>query len=140
MHSKQNLQWYHILIILLANSITTQLQKPWIFYYIPTYYNSVLFRSLHYYRLGLIILTRNQDVVVVIVFLTSTTVVLNHFAEGSQIHAYDFVTEPHKEFYHKSTNTISFIARTKSVAQNIKGVTERHCLSKGILSLQRIRH
>jgi len=33
-----------------------------------------------------------------------------------------------------------FIALTKSVAQNIRGVTERHCLSKGILSQQRIRH
>jgi len=28
------------------------------------------------------------------VFLTSTTAVLNHFAEGSQIQAYDFAREP----------------------------------------------
>jgi len=53
-----NLQWYHILITLPANSMTTQLQKLWIFYYIPTHYNSVLFRLLHYYRPSLIILTR----------------------------------------------------------------------------------
>jgi len=33
--------------------------------------------------------------VVVNVFLTSITVVLNHFAEGSQIQAYDCVSEPH---------------------------------------------
>jgi len=35
--------------------------------------------------------------VVVNVFLTSTTVVLNHFAEGSHIQTYDFVREPHKK-------------------------------------------
>jgi len=56
-----------------------------------THYSSVLFRSLHYYRPGLIILTRKQDIVVVKVFLTSTTVVLNHFAEGSKIQTNDFV-------------------------------------------------
>jgi len=33
-----------------------------------------------------------------------------------------------------------FISPTKSVAQNITGITERHCLSKGILSQQRIGH
>jgi len=48
-----------VLIILPANSMTTQLQKLWIFYYMPTHYSSVLFRSLHYYTLGLIIRTRN---------------------------------------------------------------------------------
>jgi len=46
------------LIILRANSMVTQLQKLWIFYYISTHYSSVLFRSLHSYRPGLIILTR----------------------------------------------------------------------------------
>jgi len=35
--------------------------------------------------------------VVVNIFLTSTTVVLNHFAEGSQIQTYDFVRNPHKQ-------------------------------------------
>jgi len=45
-----------------------------------------------------------------------------------------------KSFYHKSTDTFCFIALTKSVTQNIRGVTERHCLSKGILSQQRYRH
>jgi len=42
--------------------------------------------------------------------------------------------------YHKSIDMFCFIAVTKSVAQNIRGVTERHCLSKGILSQQRISH
>jgi len=31
-----NLQWYHIFIILPANSTIAHLQKLWIFYYIPT--------------------------------------------------------------------------------------------------------
>jgi len=56
MHFTLHLQWYHILIILPANSIT-QLQNLWILYYIPTHYRSVLFRLLQYYRPGLIILT-----------------------------------------------------------------------------------
>jgi len=56
--SRSNLQWYHISIILPTNSTTTQLQKLWIFYYVPTHHISVPFRSLHYYRPGLIILTR----------------------------------------------------------------------------------
>jgi len=34
---------------------------------------------------------------VVIVFLASTTVVLNQFAEGSHIQTYDFVREPYKK-------------------------------------------
>jgi len=53
-----NVPWYPILIIFPANSMTTQLQKLWMFYYIPVHYSSVLFRSLHYYRPSLIILTR----------------------------------------------------------------------------------
>jgi len=52
--SRLNLQWYHILIILAANSVITQLQKQWIFCFIATHHSSVLFRS----RPGLIILTR----------------------------------------------------------------------------------
>jgi len=35
---------------------------------------------------------------------------------------------------------VLFYCRPKSVTQNIRCVTERHCLSKGILSQQRIRH
>jgi len=31
----------------------------------------------------------------VTVFLTSATVVLNHFTQGSQIQTYNFVKEPH---------------------------------------------
>jgi len=50
------LQWYYICdIILFASSMIIQLQKLWIFYYIPSHYNSFLFRSLHYCRPGLII-------------------------------------------------------------------------------------
>ena len=49
-----NLQWCHILILLPADSKITQLQKLWI---VPTHYTVVLFRSQHYYRPGLIILT-----------------------------------------------------------------------------------
>jgi len=52
------------------------------------------FRSLHYYIPTLIILTEKLNVVVVNVF-TSTTVVFNHFAAGSQIQTYNFVREPH---------------------------------------------
>jgi len=48
----------HLNHILSGNSITTQLLKLWIFYYITTHYSSVVLRSLHYYRPGLIILTR----------------------------------------------------------------------------------
>jgi len=51
--SRLNLQWYHILIILPADSMTTQLQKLWIFHYATTHNNSVLFRSRHYSRPGL---------------------------------------------------------------------------------------
>jgi len=47
---------------------------------------------------------------------------------------------PTNKFYHKSIDMFCFIALTKSVAQIIRGVTERHSLSKGILSQQRIRH
>jgi len=78
--------------------------------------------------------------VVVYVFLTSTKVVLNHFPEGIQIQTCNFVREPHKKICNKSIDTFCFIALTKFVTQNIRGVTERHCLSKGILSQQRIRH
>jgi len=33
-----------------------------------------------------------------------------------------------------------FIALMKSITQNVRGVTERHCLSKRILSQQKIGH
>jgi len=48
--------------------------------------------------------------------------------------------ETHKKFYHKTIDTFCFIALTKSVTQNLRGVTERRCPSKGILSQQRFRH
>jgi len=63
-------------------------------------------------------------------------VVLNHFPEGSQIQAYDFVREPHKKF---TTSELTRFALTKSVTQNIRGVIEGHCLLKGILPQPRIR-
>jgi len=78
--------------------------------------------------------------VVVDVFLTSATVILNHFPEGSQIQNYDFGRQQHKKFCDKSINTLYCIALAKSVTQNIRGVTEGNCLSKGILSQQRIKH
>ena len=89
----------------------TQLQKLWIFYYIPTHYSSVLFRSLHHYRPGLTNLTRKYDVVVVNVFLTSTTVVLNHFAEGSQIQTYEFLESRTKKIYHKTIHTFCLVVK-----------------------------
>jgi len=133
-HFKPNLQWYRILIILPANNMTAQLQNLWMFCYVSSHYSSVLLRTLHYYRPGLIILTRKYDVVVVNVFLTSTTVDLNHFAEGSQIQIYDFVWGLHKKIYLKLNDTFYFIELTKSFTQNIRCITERHCLSKEILS------
>ena len=45
-----------------------------------------------------------------------------------------------KKIFHNSIDTFCFIALTKPVTQNVRGVTERHCLTKGILSQQRIRH
>jgi len=39
--------------------MTTQLQKLWIFDYIPTH-SSVLFRLLHYYMPGLVILSKQK--------------------------------------------------------------------------------
>jgi len=42
--------------------------------------------------------------------------------------------EPHKKFYHKTIDAFCFIALTKSVTPNFRGVTERHCPSKGTLS------
>jgi len=52
---------------------------------------------------------------------------------------FDSVRKPHKKFT-TSQLTFCFIALRESVTQNSRGVTERHCLSKGILSQQRIRH
>jgi len=49
------------------------------------------------------------------VFLTSTTVVFNHFAEGSKIQTYEFVWGPYKTIYHESIHTFCFIALRKSV-------------------------
>jgi len=64
-------------------------------YDMPTHYSSVLIISLHCYRFGLIILTKTKEVVAVNVFLTSVTVVRNHFAEGSEIQIYGFVRQSH---------------------------------------------
>ena len=59
--------------------------------------------------------------------------VLNHFAEGSKIQTYEFLLSRTKKFY-KTSDTFCFIVVTMSVTPNFKGVPERHCLSKGILS------
>jgi len=56
-------------------------------------------------------------------------VVLNHFTEGNQIQTCSFVRGLHKKFYDLSTDKFCFIAMTKSVTQNIRGVTERYYLS-----------
>jgi len=48
--------------------------------------------------------------VVVNIFPASTTVGLNHFAEGNQIQTYDLVRKPHKKFYQQSIDTFCFIA------------------------------
>ena len=122
-----NLQWYHILIILTANSIVTQLQKLWIFHYIPTHYSSVPFRWPHYYTPGLIILTRKQVVVVLNVFFLLqqwfSTVSLNVAKSRPTI-----LSEPGKKFSQTSIDTFSFFALMNTLTQNIRGVTERHCL------------
>jgi len=44
-------------------------------------------------------------------------VILNHFAEGSQIQTYEFL-ESKKKIYHETIDTFCFIALTKSVTQN----------------------
>ena len=62
---------------------------------------------------------------VVAVFLTSATVVLNHSAEGSQIQTCNFVREPPQKFCHKSTDTVCLIVLMMSLTQNIRCVTER---------------
>ena len=42
-------------------------------YHLPTDFSLVLLRSIHYYRSGLIILTRKLDVLIVYVSFTSTS-------------------------------------------------------------------
>jgi len=75
--------------------------------------------------------------VVVNVFLTSTTAVLNHFVEGSQIQTYDFVREPHKKKLPQvNWRVLFYCTNEKSVTQIIRCVTVRHYLSQGILSQQ----
>jgi len=61
--------------------------------------------------------------VLVNVFLTSTTVVPNHFAEGSQIQIYQYhFIKPQKNL--PQVNRHVFFALMKSVTQNIRGATE----------------
>jgi len=47
-----------------------QLQKLWI---LSTNYSLIMFRSLHHYRPGLIILTIKRDVILFYFFITSTS-------------------------------------------------------------------
>ena len=88
----------HILVILPANNMITQLRKLWILYYIQyllviahllsdRYITTDPVWSYHFDQL--------KHAVVVNFFVTSTTVILNHFAEGNQIQTYDVVREPH---------------------------------------------
>jgi len=56
-------------------------------------------------------------------------VVHNNFTEGSQIRRTILLEGRTKNFFHKSLDTFCFIALTKSVTQNIRGVTKRHCLN-----------
>jgi len=106
-----------------------------------THYSSDLFRSLHYYRPGLIIPTRKLNVLVINVFFLflqqwfSTTSLKT--AKSIPTILLDSRTN---KFYHKSIDTFCVIALTKYVAQNIRGVTERDRLLQGTLSQQRIRH
>ena len=51
------------------------------------------------------------------VSLASTTVVLNHFAEGSKSRPTILLESRTKKIYHKSIDTFCFIALTKSVTQ-----------------------
>ena len=71
---------------------------------------------------------------VVNVFLTSTTVVLINFAEGAKSRPTILLESCTKIFYRKSIDTFCFSALKKSVAHNIEGITEKHCLSEEILS------
>jgi len=63
--------------------------------------------------------------VVVSVFLTSTTVVLNISLKGAKVRPTILLESCTENFYHKSIDTFCFLAPTKSVTQNIRGVTER---------------
>jgi len=63
-------------------------------------------------------------------------VVFNHFAERAKCRPTVLLDSRTNNFYHKSIDTFCFVALKKSVAQNIRGVTERHCVSKGILPSQ----
>ena len=45
--------------------------------------------------------------------------VLNHFAEGSQIQTYKFLHSRTKKFYHKTIDTFCFIVLMKFVTQNL---------------------
>jgi len=65
-------------------------------------------------RTDLIILTRKYDVVVVNV-LISTTIFLNHFAEGDKSTPTSLLESRTENIYDKSIDTFRFIALTKSV-------------------------
>jgi len=59
-------------------------------------------------------------------FLTSTTVVLKHFAEGSQIQTYDFVREPHKKNLPQVNWHVLFYCTSEACyAKLCRGVTEK---------------
>ena len=116
-------QWYHISTMLPTNRMAAQLQKLWIFYYITPHYSSVPLDCFPTDKLWSFWLKSKMC--------------------GSWRSSYFYnnlkwvksrptiLFESRKKFYHKSIDTFCFIALTMSVTQNIRGATERHCLSKG---------
>jgi len=123
-----------------ANSMIEQIPKLWIFHIclliIAQFFFDRYTTTVPVWSFWL----ESKNVVEGNVFLTFTTVVLNHFPEGSQIHTFDSFREPRKNILPQVNYTFCFIALTKSTTQDIRGVTARHRLSKGILSQRRIRH
>jgi len=71
----------------------TKPQKLWILYYIPTHHSSVLFRSLHYYRPGLIVVTRKMLWQLTCFLLLQQWFSTIFLKEGAK--SYDLVREPH---------------------------------------------
>ena len=65
--------------------------------------------------------------------------VLNFFAEGSQIQTYNFVGEPHQNFLTQFNLHVLFYSRTKSVTQNIRHFIERMLRATQRVSGSRMR-
>ena len=65
--------------------------------------------------------------------------VLNFFAEGSQIQTYYFVGEPHQNFLTQFNLHVLFYSRTKSVTQKIRHFIERMLRTTQRVSGSRMR-